>query len=92
MTGRKPSRTASAPATGWRKPQARFWTDMARAKSETVSAMSRVSAGMTRPKLWRTPMPRLSITEAPIRMGMTGRNSFRMVMARLPLITQTCVP
>ena len=35
IIGRKPTRTASAPATGCRKPQARFCTAMASVKSET---------------------------------------------------------
>ena len=55
---------------------------MAKAKSETVRAMSRVSGCMTSPKLWRTPMPRLSMTDAPIRIGRTGRSSFSTLMPR----------
>jgi hypothetical protein len=35
--------------------------------------MSRVSEGITRPRLWRIPIERLSMTAAPMRMGAAGR-------------------
>jgi hypothetical protein len=73
MTGRKPTRTTSAPAKGCKAPQARFCTDSASVNSDTEIAMSRVSEGMTSPKLWRTPIDRLSMTAAPIKIGATGR-------------------
>ena len=89
----KPMRTASAPATGCRKPQARFCTAIASVKSATVMTMSRVSGCMNSPRLWRTPMLIVSMTDAPSRMPMTGRKVCRTVIARLPavLITQICV-
>ena len=60
--GRKPSRTAQAPASGCSRPQARFCTAMASVKSATEMPMSCVSGGMNRPRLWRRPMARLSMT------------------------------
>ncbi len=64
---------------------------MASAKSETLTAMSRVSGGMISPKLWRMPPLRLSMIAAPIRIGRVGRSSLMRLMGS-PLLTQVCVP
>ncbi|MCY1348345.1 hypothetical protein D3C81_1536140 [compost metagenome] len=77
ISGRKPTRVAHAPASGCSSPQARFCTAMATVKSETEMPMSRVSGGMKMPRLWRRPMARLSIREAPSRIGRAGRRLSR---------------
>ena len=77
-----PSRAAQAPAIGCRKPQARFCTAMASVKSPTEMPVSRVSGGMNSPRLWRKPIARLSITEAPIRIGNEGRKARSVDMRR----------
>src|SRR5882724_1710374 len=46
---------------------------MARVKSDTDIATSWVSGCRKMPRLWRKPMLRLSISDAPIRMGSVGR-------------------
>jgi hypothetical protein len=75
MMLRKPYRTVNAPASGCRKPQARFCTAMARVKSDTEIPTSRVSGCRKMPSDWRRPMLRLSISEAPIRTGKVGRST-----------------
>jgi len=67
-----PQRTASAPASGCRKPHIRFCTAMARVKSDTEMPMSLVRSGMNSPRLWRRPIANVSISEAPIRIGSAG--------------------
>src|SRR5258706_275623 len=86
MIGRKPSRTAKAPATGCRKPQARFCTAIARVKSDTVIAMSWVSGCRISPKLWRTPIPRLSIVAAPTETGISKRTLYNCFPSKDALI------
>lgn len=51
ISGRKPVRTASAPANGCSKPQVRFCTATAMVKSPTDIPMSRVSGGTKIPRL-----------------------------------------
>ena len=51
MIGRKPKRGVKAPATGCRKPQARFWMAIASVKSEMEMCTSCVSGCMNRPRL-----------------------------------------
>ena len=62
-----------APAIGCRNPQARFCTASASVNCVTEIPMSWVSGCMKMPKLCRRPMLRVSISEAPIRMGSVGR-------------------
>ena len=64
-----------APATGCRNPQARFWTASANVNCVTEMPMSCVSGCMKMPKLCRRPMLRVSISDAPIRMGNVGRRA-----------------
>ena len=54
---------------------------MAVVKSVTVMPRSRVIGGMNRPRLWRSPMARLSTTEVPSKMAQTGCNDRRPVAA-----------
>src|SRR4030081_1732539 len=107
MMVRKPNRTVNAPASGCRNPQARFCTAMARVKSDTDIATSWVSGCRKMPSDWRKPMLRLSISDAPIRIGSVGRRTWnrdtgfvlplgsRFVKPRpavaSDLITQICV-
>src|SRR5579871_2011852 len=75
MITRKPKRTVSAPATGCRNPQARFWIAIASVKSETDMPMSCFIGCMKMPSDWRSPMLKVSITEVPIRIGSVGRRT-----------------
>ena len=45
---------------------------MASVKSDTEMPMSLVSSGMNKPRLWRKPIARLSINEAPSKIGRAG--------------------
>jgi len=76
MIGRKPYLTVIAPASGCRKPQARFCTASARVKSETDILMSCVSGCRKMPSDWRKPMLSVSMMDAPIKMGRVGRRVF----------------
>src|SRR6516225_1657602 len=52
------------PATGWTRPQIRFWTASARANTARSQPRSTVIGSRKRPKLWRMPMLRVR-TNAP---------------------------
>ena len=54
-----------APASGCRNPQVRFCTASAKVNCDTEIPMSCVSGCMKIPKLCRSPMLRVSISEAP---------------------------
>src|SRR5579863_2685318 len=75
MIDRKPKRTVSAPAKGCRNPQARFCTAMASVKSETDMPMSRVKGCMKMPSDCLSPILKVSMREAPIRIGRVGRKT-----------------
>ena len=81
ISRRMPMRTAHAPAMGCKNPQARFCTAMAKVKSATGMPRSRVTAGMKMPRLCRSPMEIVSISEAPIKMGREGRRAWKVDMA-----------
>src|SRR2546430_1458140 len=62
-----------APASGCKYPHDRFWTASARVKSETDIRMSWVSGWRKMPRDCLRPMLKVSISEAPIRIGSVGR-------------------
>src|SRR6266403_5406922 len=76
-----------APASGCKNPHARFWTASARVKSETDIRMSWVSGWRKMPRDCLRHMLRVSISEAPIRMGSVGRRiCSRGMVFLLPLV------
>ena len=88
-TGRAPCRSAKMPMKGWVMPQTMFWMAMASEKSAAVMPISRIMCGCSKPKLWRMPMAKLSITAAPPKIRATW-NRDRSVCFMLRIIFKAC--
>ncbi len=90
VTGLQPKRSTIAPTIGWVTPHRMFCTAIAKVNSATVMPTSRVIWPMNRPRLWRMPIDRLSMTEAPTRIDSAavvnsdGRRDAATVMRNPP--------